>query len=81
MGRSFELHSPWWAQGTSEEGKVIYAAIMAKGESEARAVVFEAQDVPHNIAFSLVEEKPDDWSPFTDEFPRADWMKWPAEKG
>lgn len=65
-------------QGNSDDGKVIFAAIEAPGEIQARATVFAAQDVPHEIAFSFVKQKPDDWSPFTDEFPRADWMQWPS---
>ena len=26
--------------------------------------------------WSFCNEKPDDWEPFCDRFPRGDWMKW-----
>jgi hypothetical protein len=73
----FELHSPWWYTGWSETGKSICAAVKATDADAARIMVFESYDKPpFKIDWRFVEERPDDWSPFSDRFPRAEWMKW-----
>ena len=80
---SFELTSPWWisgervfADGSAE--LTICAAIIASGTDAAKSVVVNAHDIsPTRLAWRFVEERPDDWEPFCDRFPRAEWMQWP----
>lgn len=76
-GRSFELRSPWWVSGETGQSTTIVAAIKAHSEDEARDVVRGAHDdPPAKIRWRYVTERPDDWSPFNDRFPRDDWMEW-----
>ena len=81
MGK-FELHSPWWISGErlSDGAQSICAAIQAANEGRAKATVWIAHDDPpedyDEIEWRFVSERPDDWVPFNDRFPQADWMKW-----
>lgn len=74
----FEIHSPWWFSGTRLDGaSTVVAAVKATDADAARIMVFESYDrPPFKLDWRFVEERPDDWSPFSDRFPRADWMKW-----
>jgi len=79
----WELNSPWWTSGYAmvgdEDVPCICAAIKANDEDDARALVFAAYDtMPKEIEFRFVNEKADDWTPFSDRFPKVDWMVWPA---
>ncbi len=79
---SFEYHGPWWITGTTDssfgEQSVVCAAVVADSEDAARTVLRKCFDPGHGlIEWSFVEQRPDDWEPFTDRFPRRDWMKWP----
>lgn len=79
MGK-FELHSPWWISGETGDGAkhTICAAIAAHSEGDAQQTVKESyDDCPPPIEWRFVEERPADWSPFGERFPRADWMQWP----
>jgi len=77
---AFELHSPWWVTGHREDGAVsICAAVVARSKIEARFKAMRAYDaLPDQVQFQFrfCEQMPDDWSPFNDRFPQADWMEW-----
>ena len=75
----FELHSPWWISGEDADGRhTICAAILAHTEHEAQQLVKESyDDCPPPIEWRFVSDRPANWSPFCDRFPKADWMKWP----
>lgn len=87
---AFELHSPWWVSGSREvanrftfdEGHsepTICAAVRAEDEAAAKEAVTAAYDMrPADMEWRFCEPRPDDWSPFSGRFPRADWMKWPS---
>lgn len=78
---SFELHRPWWISGyrASDEAETICAAIIAPNEEAAKQIILNAYDEPpKSVEWRFCNERPDDWSPFNDRFPRADWMKWSA---
>lgn len=85
--QAFELHSPWWVSGyDAEDRRSICAAIIAESEDEARAKVIAAHDEPKPseaaLRFRFVRRQPDGWTPFSDRFRRAPWMRWPdAEPG
>ena len=84
----FELASPWWVSGSpfSYDPKdelaliaenCICAAVRAESEDDAKAKVLAAYDTPPPaLEWRFCEPRPKDWSPFTDRFERADWMKW-----
>ena len=76
----FEIHSPWWFTGFNEdEDHSVCAAIQAKDEDDAMEKVFASYDIrPEHLDFRFVEERPADWTPFSDRFPRRDWMQWPS---
>lgn len=75
---SFEYHGPWWISGEDDEGHAytICAAVMAKDEEAAKRVILDAFDAePGELTWRFAKER--DGSPFSDRFPRADWMRWP----
>lgn len=88
---AFEIHSPWWFSGyrfkpgtklddiddedTTESS--VCAAVRAESEEAAREFIYQSFDVrPECIEFRFVEERPADWSPYSDRFRQAAWMKW-----
>lgn len=77
----FELHSPWWVSGEDADGRrAIVAAVMAKSEVDAIGCIFSCHDkVPKSLDWRFIEEKHPDWSPLSDRFRRAKWMKWPEQ--
>jgi hypothetical protein len=87
MGK-FELHSPWWISGETmedDDGKFAFtlcAAVMATSEDQAKLKVVMSHDAPYieranAVEWRFADPRPDDWSPFSDRFPKADWMQWP----
>ena len=77
---AFEYHGPWWVSGQrlSDNAHTICAAVRADTEDAARKVITDAHDDPTTtLEWRFVEERPDDWNPFSDRFPRADWVQWP----
>ena len=74
----FELHSPWWVSGyrTIDKAATICAAVKAADAPSARVIVRSAYDKVAFPEFRFVTHKADDWHPFSDRFPKADWMKW-----
>ena len=82
----YTLNAPRWrtgyrlGDGLRAEAETICAAVVADDEESAVGMIYAAyDDEPEEIAIRFVEEKPNDWSPFNDRFPLADWMKpyWP----
>lgn len=76
----FELTAPWWVSGTrmNDDAQTIVAAIRADNPEGARDRVLRAYDVrPDDVEWRFVEERPDDWTPFSGRFPKADWMTFP----
>lgn len=77
----FELHSPWWITGSygDDDGATICAAVLAKDEEHARAIVrasYDDKTKAEGLQWRFCEERPVDWSPFTSRFRRAYWMQW-----
>lgn len=77
-GKEFELHSPWWISGWRDDQPTICAAVRAIDELSAKAQIIDAHDevLDKLPEWRFVEERPEDWSPFSGRFPRADWMQW-----
>lgn len=75
----FTYHGPWWWSGVDNlDREVICAAVVASTEPDAQDVIRRAHDDPVAVQWwRFVEAKPDDWEPFCDRFPRAEWMRWP----
>ena len=83
------LESPWWISGyrivadrmafdEQREEPTVCAAVRASNEGEAKRIIREAHDAkPTELEWRFCEERPEGWTPFTDRFPKADWMKWP----
>lgn len=80
------LTSPWWPDGveTTETSlglrqgtaPVFVAAVRAVDKAHAERVVFRGV-TGADVVVEFVKEMPSDWSPFSERFPRADWMDWP----
>lgn len=79
-GVPFTLETPWWISGYvvwPDEQATICAAVAAPDAEAAMKIIRDAHDTaPGTIQWRFVDERPVDWQPFTDRFPRADWMKW-----
>ena len=76
----WELHRPWWISGRRlpDEAATICAAIPADSEDDAKLQVEMAYDAPlKEIEWRFCKIQAEDWGPFSDRFPKADWMKWP----
>jgi hypothetical protein len=57
---------------------IFVAAVLAPSEEAARAAIEAAYDKPGGaLEWSFSNERADDWEPFCERFPRADWMQWP----
>jgi len=80
----FVLPSPWWVSGGGNDGlenqfDSICAAVRAEDEDDAKRIIIKSFDsVPpmDNFKWRFVDEKPENWSPFSDRFPRDQWMSW-----
>lgn len=73
----FEITTPWWISGGDDKGKGICAAIRATSEEEAKQKIMQSYTKqPADLEWFFCVEKPDTWSPFSDRFPRCDWMEW-----
>ena len=74
----FTLYTPWWESGYTfeeTERQCICAAIKARDEDHVREIVIGSYDDPPGVfEFRFVEPRPDDWSPYTERFPEAEWM-------
>ena len=77
----WELHSPWWVTGEDPEGRLsICAAVWAGSHESAQGIIHDCYDEPPSeLDWRSVEQKPPEFDPFTDRFPRRDWMKWGVE--
>lgn len=76
---SFTYHGPWWCSGYDARDRPIFcAAIAARTEDAAQSTVEKAYDEFSDLEWRFVKEQPAERSPFTDRFPRASWMRWPA---
>lgn len=79
---SFSLESPWWIErhdspDTLEVKFLAFAAVVAPDEDAARKVVLDAHHEERpKVMWRFVLQQPSTWSPFSDRFPRQDWMKW-----
>jgi hypothetical protein len=72
------------AEGGEREEKTICAAVMARDEEHARAVIVAAHDEAVDLEWRFCSEKPAGWAPWvnpygTSRFQRADWMVWPEQ--
>jgi hypothetical protein len=78
---SFEYHGPWWISGwggSDLDTPIHVAAVCAETQRRAELVIEQAYDRPGGVLdWSFANERSDDWEPFCDRFPRAEWMKWP----
>lgn len=78
---TFELSSPWWISGYGDDSALICAAVMAEDEDSAIDIVIASFDEPRpdglDIDWRFVNEREPGWSPFSERFPKADWMVWP----
>jgi hypothetical protein len=88
---AWTLESPWWISGAriayDKYGEfldhpTVVAAVLAENEEAAKEVILAAHDRrPATIEWRFCSACPAGWSPFSDRFPRADWMQWPEQVG
>lgn len=75
----FTLTTPYWSTGwrDSDDAETICAAVRADNVDDAVELIHAAYDQrPEALELRFVVEKKPDWSPFSDRFPRFDWMQW-----
>jgi hypothetical protein len=76
----FELHSPWWVSGYrgDDDAATICAAVHADSEHAAKNIIDRAYDSPPGqLEFRFCEARGPRWVPFSERFPKAEWMVWP----
>lgn len=76
---AFELRWPWWWTGTrmGDGARSVCAAIRAETVEDALGAVLASYDTRHDrLAWRFASTRPDDWSPFSERFSRAKWMRW-----
>lgn len=79
----FEYHGPWYVSGEGATDSGAWAmsvcvALRADSEEEVRAIIARSFDDGEGPAeWRFIEERPTDWKPFSERFPRAPWMRWP----
>lgn len=73
---SFTLNSPWWISGYGVDSHPTICAAIKTHMNPDAFIRLSYDKPPHGIQFRFIEEKPDDWSPFSDRFEKADWMRW-----
>ena len=78
---TFELHSPWWVSGyNAYDNPTIVAAVRAPSPEAAVEVVRNAYDSPPPIIdLRFCDEMPAGRSPFSDRFPKCEWMAWDGD--
>lgn len=82
-----DLHSPCWITGVTikvcdneeyEYKWIICAAIIADDIMDAKEQIYEIYDIrPNVLEFLSVDQKSEDWNPFSEVFTRSDTMQWP----
>ena len=80
----FEYTGPWWVSGALFHSQIptICAAVIAESEDKAKEKIFQSHDDPNvYLEWRFCTEKPDDWAPFSERFPKATWMVWPELEG
>lgn len=82
VGQPFELIHPWWRiDGRDTAGREAYcAALICMDEAAARAAIEDVQGGSVPVLWRFVTRKENDWEPFSERFPRAEWMVWPVQK-
>jgi len=78
----FEYEGPWWCSGLVGDERdpkpdIIVAAVMAYSEEAAKSILRGTHDDGYEPAFDYVSRRNKNWSPFSERFPRRDWMRWP----
>lgn len=72
---NYELHWPWWISGSGDGFNTICAAIVGRDEDAVREVVYDCYDArPDHIKFRFIEERADDFVPYSDRFAWKSWM-------
>lgn len=88
----FTLTSPWWlvdvssgvgkalgsAKFEASHGGVITAHVIAESDAQARQLIIAAHEVPVVLTFRFTTRQGKYWTPFSQSFPRADWMVLPT---
>lgn len=75
----FTLTFPWWITGYGNNMNPQICASILTDTNPEDYIRFSYDKPPHDIQFRFIEEKPDDWSPFSSRFAKADWMMWDEE--
>ena len=72
----FTLDTAWWVSGEDMNNRqTICAAIFSDHVALAHQQIQMLYDAtPKEIEFRFCEEKPDEWTPYCERFPKAEWM-------
>lgn len=72
----FTLYAPFWVTGETFDGlPIMCAAIKAHDKETARRIVIHAHDKPIDSEKVYIDSRDGDWEPFSDRFPKRDWME------
>lgn len=79
LSGDYELHCPNWESGYGRGPTVVFVAI-AESEDELMEYIEEhCLEEGSSIEWRFADERPDDYSPYSDRFPKSDelWEVWP----
>lgn len=78
-----EIHAPWWISGERDTDKgtevSVCVAVLADDEDHVKDCIIGCFDNPMDPEWRFIEERENNWSPFSGRFPRGDWMQWPTD--
>jgi hypothetical protein len=73
----FQPAWPTQLLGSLNDGWRFEVSIQARSEKEAVGIIFDSfVGTPRHIRILSLEQKPWDWSPFTDTFKQEDGVRW-----
>jgi hypothetical protein len=77
----WEYEGPWWVTGeTGHHGNTatsICLAVQAESEEQVRAIIVAAHGGTAPDEWRFVNPRQDDWTPYSNRFRPASWMRWP----
>lgn len=78
LSGGYELHCPNWVSGYGQGPTVVFATIAESEDALVEYIETHCLEEGSSIDWRFVNERADDYSPYSDRFPGpSDWHVWP----
>lgn len=78
LSGNYEIHSPSWVSGYGRGPTVVFAGIAESEDDLMEHIEAHCLDEGSSVEWRFVNERDDDYSPYTDRFPGpSSWHVWP----